>query len=98
MRSAPAPAATKKDKPTPSTSAIAAKEAAALQAKKDLEGKAGVQLGITVKKDAAVFGDWYSQVSSCLLLLLLVFVTLWSASNEGKGEGMEQKERCDADE
>lgn len=42
---------------------FAAKEAAALAAKKELEGKAGVQLGMTVKKEQAVFGDWYSQVS-----------------------------------
>ncbi|KPV75436.1 uncharacterized protein RHOBADRAFT_26761 [Rhodotorula graminis WP1] len=28
----------------------------------DIEGQAGVQLGITVKKEQAVFGDWYQQV------------------------------------
>ncbi|GAA5989481.1 hypothetical protein JCM10908_000494 [Rhodotorula pacifica] len=38
----------------------AAGAAAARQA--ELEGQAGVQLGLTVKKEQAVFGDWYQQV------------------------------------
>ena len=45
---------------------LAAKEAAALNARRELEGKAGVQLGLTVKKEQAVFGEWYSQVSHSL--------------------------------
>jgi len=31
-------------------------------AQAELEGQSGVQLGITVKKEQAVFGDWYQQV------------------------------------
>ncbi|POY74777.1 putative Proline--tRNA ligase, or putative Glutamate--tRNA ligase [Rhodotorula taiwanensis] len=51
---AAAPAAAKSaDKNAPSA-------AAARQA--ELEGQAGVQLGLTVKKEQAVFGDWYQQV------------------------------------
>ncbi|GAA5910773.1 hypothetical protein JCM6882_002074 [Rhodosporidiobolus microsporus] len=34
----------------------------AKRAQAELEGQAGVQLGITVKKEQAVFGDWYQQV------------------------------------
>lgn len=44
------------------SSTLAAKESAALAARRELEGKAGVQLGLTVKKEQAVFGEWYSQV------------------------------------
>lgn len=43
-------------------------------ANRELENKSGVQLGITVKKEAAVFGEWYQQV-----LYFLLFV-LWVAS------------------
>lgn len=42
---------------TASTSAAAGRVAQA-----DLEGQAGVQLGLTVKKEQSVFGDWYQQV------------------------------------
>ncbi|GAA5945974.1 hypothetical protein JCM10213_005428 [Rhodosporidiobolus nylandii] len=52
---APKPAA---QKAAPATSnADVAKKAQA-----DLEGQSGVQLGLTVKKEQAVFGDWYQQV------------------------------------
>lgn len=48
------------------------KEAKAPAAKKapinaDLVGQSGVQLGITVKKCQADFGEWYSQVSRALV-------------------------------
>lgn len=62
LESAPAPAPKAVKSTTAPTGATAAKEAAALAAKKELEGKSGVQLGLTVKKDQAVFGEWYSQV------------------------------------
>ncbi|GAA6027257.1 hypothetical protein JCM8097_002532 [Rhodosporidiobolus ruineniae] len=52
---APTPAA-QRAPPAP-TNAAAARTAQA-----DLEGQSGVQLGITVKKEQAVFGDWYQQV------------------------------------
>ncbi|GAA5943277.1 proline--tRNA ligase [Sporobolomyces koalae] len=32
------------------------------KAQTELEGQAGVQLGLTVKKEQAVFGEWYQQV------------------------------------
>ncbi|KDE08390.1 prolyl-tRNA synthetase [Microbotryum lychnidis-dioicae p1A1 Lamole] len=50
-----------KSTPARGGSTIAEKEAAALRGKKDLEGKSGVQLGLTIRKEQAVFGDWYSQ-------------------------------------
>lgn len=54
---APKPAAQKAaGAPAPAGSSAAAK------AQADLEGQAGVQLGLTVKKEQAVFGDWYQQV------------------------------------
>lgn len=58
---APAPAA-KEASPAAARAAAggAAANAAARQA--ELEGQAGVQLGLTVKKEQAVFGDWYQQV------------------------------------
>jgi prolyl-tRNA synthetase len=63
--SAPAAAAPKAAAKAPAdASTLAAREAAALAARRDLEGKAGVQLGLTVKKEQAVFGEWYSQASS----------------------------------
>ncbi|GAA6002333.1 hypothetical protein JCM10207_001068 [Rhodosporidiobolus poonsookiae] len=52
---APAPAA-QRAAPAPTN------PAAARNAQADLEGQSGVQLGITVKKEQAVFGDWYQQV------------------------------------
>lgn len=58
---APSNAATKAPQET-SGNTLAEKEAAALAARKELEGKSGVQLGLTVKKEQAVFGEWYSQV------------------------------------
>lgn len=39
-----------------------AKIAAVKEAKKELDGQSGVQLGMTVKKEQAVFGEWYAQV------------------------------------
>ncbi|GAA6002214.1 proline--tRNA ligase [Rhodotorula paludigena] len=54
---APKPAAQKAaGAPAPAGSSAAAK------AQAELEGQAGVQLGLTVKKEQAVFGDWYQQV------------------------------------
>ncbi|BGP24511.1 proline-tRNA ligase [Rhodotorula toruloides] len=43
--------------PTASTSATPGRSAQA-----DFEGQAGVQLGLTVKKEQSVFGEWYQQV------------------------------------
>ncbi|GAA6059258.1 hypothetical protein JCM10212_006651 [Sporobolomyces blumeae] len=52
--------------PAPAPKAAAAsKSSAATDAKKaqsELDGQAGVQLGLTVKKEQAVFGEWYQQV------------------------------------
>lgn len=57
-----APAPAKEASPAAARAAAggAAANAAARQA--ELEGQAGVQLGLTVKKEQAVFGDWYQQV------------------------------------
>ncbi|KAK4049113.1 ribose-phosphate pyrophosphokinase 1 [Microbotryomycetes sp. JL221] len=57
-----APAPTPKPAKPAGNDSIAAAAASAQAAKKDLEGKSGVQLGITVPKEQAVFGEWYSQV------------------------------------
>ncbi|GAA5851393.1 hypothetical protein JCM8547_004230 [Rhodosporidiobolus lusitaniae] len=50
-------------KPAAQTAAPATSDsAAAKKSQADFEGQAGVQLGLTVKKEQAVFGDWYQQV------------------------------------
>ncbi|KAM0787825.1 hypothetical protein ACM66B_003879 [Microbotryomycetes sp. NB124-2] len=57
-----APAPAPKAQQPAAEGSLASAAAAALAAKKALDGQSGVQLGITVKKEQAVFGDWYSQV------------------------------------
>lgn len=47
------PAAKKEKAPTAASVVVAIK---------DMSGQAGVQLGITVTKNQAEFGEWYSQV------------------------------------
>ncbi|KAK4046086.1 hypothetical protein OIV83_006366 [Microbotryomycetes sp. JL201] len=58
---APAPAP-RAQQPAAAEGSLAAAAAASAAARKELDGKSGVQLGITVKKEQAVFGEWYSQV------------------------------------
>lgn len=41
------------------------------KAQNELEGQSGVQLGLTVKKEQAVFGEWYQQVRSLTFFLVL---------------------------
>lgn len=48
--------------PQPKKDPVASTSAADEARLKDLEGLSGVQLGLTVKKEQAVFGDWYQQV------------------------------------
>ncbi|GAA6048257.1 hypothetical protein JCM3770_006507 [Rhodotorula araucariae] len=49
-------------KPAAQKAAGAPAPAAAKNSQADFEGQSGVQLGLTVKKEQAVFGDWYQQV------------------------------------
>ncbi|CEQ43146.1 SPOSA6832_05048, partial [Sporobolomyces salmonicolor] len=55
---APAAAKPAAQKAVPATTDAAA----AKKQQSELEGQSGVQLGITVKKEQAVFGEWYQQV------------------------------------
>ncbi|GAA5887395.1 hypothetical protein JCM5296_007125 [Sporobolomyces johnsonii] len=55
---APAAAKPAAQKAVPATTDAAA----AKRQQGELEGQSGVQLGITVKKEQAVFGEWYQQV------------------------------------
>ncbi|GAA5845970.1 hypothetical protein JCM9279_004741 [Rhodotorula babjevae] len=57
LKGAEAPA-----KPAAAAASSSTAAAATKTGQADIEGQAGVQLGITVKKEQAVFGDWYQQV------------------------------------